>query len=187
MLIPHPVQSITFVLIKHFQILYRNARDHHRERVENKMAATTIADDLQRLQLQDQGQAINILDLNDHCLLEVFSHLRVIDLCAVKDCCERFVGLAISTVKIRFENDEFVVKFKQILHAQPMCLNACENCDADIAFYDRPQFEAVLKHFGQFIDALSFVTDLPDREFWLQLNRLDRPRIGLRATAFTAA
>lgn len=48
-----------------------------------------------------------ILSLNDDCLLEIFSYLKMTELCAVKDCCRRFSELAISVVQNGFRNKKY--------------------------------------------------------------------------------
>lgn len=55
-----------------------------------------------RTRSQEAIAKCKIFLLNDDCLLEIFSHLPTIDLCAVKDTCRRFSGLADSTMENRF-------------------------------------------------------------------------------------
>lgn len=43
--------------------------------------------------------------LNDDCLLEIFSRLPNADLCAIKDTCHRFRGLANGIAKVRFKRE----------------------------------------------------------------------------------
>lgn len=50
------------------------------------------------------SQPRNITELNDDCLLETFSHMRIADLCAVKGCCRRICYLAESSVEKGFRN-----------------------------------------------------------------------------------
>lgn len=48
-----------------------------------------------------------IFMLNDDCLLEIFSHLPTIDLCAVKDLCRRFNAMVESIVEKRWKGRAF--------------------------------------------------------------------------------
>lgn len=48
-----------------------------------------------------------ILSLNDDCFLEIFSYLGISDLCALKDCCQRFRSLTESVVQTRINKKEF--------------------------------------------------------------------------------
>lgn len=54
------------------------------------------------------SQNRNITELNDNCLLETFSHMQTIDLCAVKGCCSRFSYLAESVVEKRFRSNGYL-------------------------------------------------------------------------------
>lgn len=52
---------------------------------------------------------VKMLDLNNHCLLEVFRYLKSIDMCAVKDTCQRFHALAEKHMHLILKSEEVVV------------------------------------------------------------------------------
>lgn len=54
-------------------------------------------------------QHTNILDLNDDCLLEIFSHFELKDLCAVVDCCQRFKYFTNIIIETKFRKKDFDV------------------------------------------------------------------------------
>lgn len=55
-----------------------------------------------------QDERSSIMSLNDDCFLEIFSHLTLKDLCAVKDCCQRFSYLADSVVQTKSRKKKYV-------------------------------------------------------------------------------
>lgn len=77
----------------------------------------------------------SILRLNDDCLLEVFSHLSIEDLCAVKDCSRRFSDLADSVVRSRWRNKRY---------------------DCDLEDFNNNESEVILAlaKFGRFVSHL---------------------------------
>lgn len=78
----------------------------------------------------------NVPQLNDDCLLEIFSYLSATDLCAVRDCSRRLWGLAETTVeKI----------WKRVIHAAGV---------VDIAAHIGEELSIVAK-FGKLIPHLS--------------------------------
>lgn len=52
---------------------------------------------------------VNILSLNDDCLLDIFCYLSPLDMCAVKDTCHRFRGLAEHRMEQFYKKIEFVL------------------------------------------------------------------------------
>lgn len=58
-------------------------------------------------EIKQEEEEKNIMSLNDDCLLEVFEHFNMEDLCAIKDCCRRFSDLAIAVVKKGFRKKEY--------------------------------------------------------------------------------
>lgn len=70
--------------------LRRSARNHNKRR--------KIAD-----------PKMKISDVNDHCMLKIFDYLSSIDMCAVKDTCHRFRGLAEKHMQIRYRSNELVL------------------------------------------------------------------------------
>lgn len=52
---------------------------------------------------------VKILDLNDHCLLDIFQFLAPFDMCAVKDTCCRFRDLAEKQMKVCYTSEEFIL------------------------------------------------------------------------------
>lgn len=50
----------------------------------------------------------SILLLNDDCLLEILTHLKMEDLCQFRECCERFRYLADSVAEKRFRKEKYV-------------------------------------------------------------------------------
>lgn len=93
------------------------------------------AESTQGLASGNKSPKHSILQLNDDCLLEVFSHLSLKDLCAVKNCSWRFSNLADSVVRTRWRNKEYV---------------------CDLADFSNDESEAVLAlaKFGHFISKL---------------------------------
>lgn len=55
----------------------------------------------------------SIFSLNDDCFLEILSHLDTIDLCAFRECCQRFWYLATSALEKRCKRDEYLYLFKK--------------------------------------------------------------------------
>lgn len=55
---------------------------------------------------QDKPTGASIMTLNDDCFLEIFSRLDTVDLCAIKDCCQRFSCLADDVAQKRFLNSD---------------------------------------------------------------------------------
>lgn len=89
-----------------------------------------------RTRRQHAIASCEIYRLNDHCLLDVFSYLPTIDLCAVKHTCRRFNALADVTVKKRFDT-----KYPFDPEKQFILQNATNYKDTTL----------ILKHFGQFV------------------------------------
>lgn len=94
-----------------------------------------------------------ILDLNEDCVLQIFSFLPTIDLCAVKTTCQRFETLA---------NDHFVTRYRHHpVNFGPKFGDLAERGD----FSDGLK---VLRHFGGVIRALSVhcITEDDDSYHW---------------------
>lgn len=86
---------------------------------------------LPRTRSQHAAANCKILALNDDCLLEIFSHLPMMDLCAVKDSCRRFNVLADYTAKLAIQQlQEFDVLPK-------------DDNQKDLAIF--------MQHFGKFV------------------------------------
>lgn len=49
------------------------------------------------------------MDLNDHCLLDIFQYLPSYDMCAVKDTCHRFRELAEKQMEVFYKSEEFIL------------------------------------------------------------------------------
>lgn len=54
-----------------------------------------------------QEQDAPLLSLNDDCLLAIYSYLKMEDLCALKDCCQRLSFLALFIVERAFRKKKF--------------------------------------------------------------------------------
>lgn len=82
----------------------------------NRLKTTLKIDEseMSRTSGQQAAAKCKIFRLNDDCLLEIFSHLSTIDLCAIKISCHRFNYLADSTIKRRFRKEKgFKCKSKE--------------------------------------------------------------------------
>lgn len=93
-----------------------------------------------------------IFALNDDCLLEIFTYLPTIDLCAVKDTCRRFSALADYAAQLRFQQ---VAEFE--------CVPTQDN-QKDLAIF--------MQHFGKFIGGKIVVKSEPTfdaKKMWLLL------------------
>lgn len=67
-----------------------------KRKIQNKRKKVTVS-------------TVKILDLNDHCLLDIFRYLSPYELCAVKDTCHRFRGLAKKQVELFYKTEELIV------------------------------------------------------------------------------
>lgn len=85
-----------------------------------------------------------IFILNDDCLLEVFSYLSDVVLCAVKDTCRRFNALPDSVVQKRFQK---MSEFKYTLNRD-----------------NQKEFALTLQHFGKFIETPMIIETEPNVE-----------------------
>lgn len=56
-----------------------------------------------------QISTIKISDINDYCLLNILKHLTPLDMCAVKDTCHRFRGLAEKHMKLYYSTEALVI------------------------------------------------------------------------------
>lgn len=93
-----------------------------------------------------------IFVLNDDCLLEIFSYLPAVELCAVKDSCRRFNALADYAAKIRYQH---VTDFE--------CVPNRDN-QKDVAIF--------MQHFGKYVNGRIVVrTELgfDAKKMWLLL------------------
>lgn len=79
--------------------------------------------------------------LNDDCLLGIFSHLSLDDLCAVKDCSSRFSDLADSTVRRRMQNETYV-------------------CDVEDLFGVKSEQQVIVAKFGKFVTKLQLYGEI---------------------------
>lgn len=98
-------------------------------------------------------EATHILDVAEDCLQTILSFLPTIDLCAVKETCQRFEGLAERTFVARYRDRSFIFGPKIDDHT------------------DRADFSEavrVLHHFGRLIRALSvhYITEEEDSFLW---------------------
>lgn len=71
----------------------------------NQQMATTATP---KIVAANDDEICSILILNDDCLLEVFAHLELEDLCAIKDCCGRLSDLVDSIAVKRFRKMKYV-------------------------------------------------------------------------------
>lgn len=106
------------------------------------------------LRTRSQHAAANckINGLNDDCLLEIFSYLPAIELCAVKDTCRRFNALAEYTAKLRYQN---VRDFE--------CVPSSDNLK---------DFAIFMQHFGKYVKGKLVVKTDPffnAKKLWLLL------------------
>lgn len=60
------------------------------------------------INLKRKDRNHSILLLNDDCLLEILTHLKMEDLCQFRECCERFRFLADSVAEKRFRKEKYV-------------------------------------------------------------------------------
>lgn len=99
------------------------------------------------------AEVTHILDVADDCLQKILSFLPTIDLCAVKETCQRFESLAQQHFVTRYRHQAFIFR-------------------PDFSDYvDRPDFSnslRVLLHFGPLIRALSVhhITEDEDSVHW---------------------
>lgn len=98
-------------------------------------------------------EATHFLDVPEDCLQSIFSFLPTIDLCAVKETCQRFEGIADQTFVARYRDRSFIIGPKIDDHT------------------DRADFseaERVLHRFGRLIRALSvhYITEEEDSFLW---------------------
>lgn len=75
---------------------------------DNKIVATPSSNQVECAAPATQSQSFTILTLNDDCLLEIFEHLKVSDLFAITDTCQRFRQLAYRRVEKVFRKDDYV-------------------------------------------------------------------------------
>lgn len=87
----------------------------------------------------DSLSIMNILNLNDDCLREVFGALELSDLCSVADVCHRFRRIAVEAFKVS--------NYKKLeLHA--LC------CIEEEPIKRLQRIEKVLRHFGGFVESM---------------------------------
>lgn len=97
-------------------------------------------------------ETTQFLDLNDDCLLDIFSFLPTSALSAVKETCKRFLKPAEDEFKARYRDQPFIFgpEFQD--------------------FDDRADFSGALKtvhHFGKFIRVLSVHNIIDERDLYL--------------------
>lgn len=107
---------------------------------------------MSRTRSQHAAANCPIFVLNDDCLLEIFSYLPAVELCAVKDSCRRFNALADYASKIRYQ------------HAADLeCVLNRDN-QKDVAIF--------MQHFGKYVNGRIVVkTELgfDAKKMWLLL------------------
>lgn len=108
-----------------------------------------------------KDQCASILVLNDDCLMEVFSHLPTIDLCAVAECCCRFGNLADEIMKERFKK-----KTIRFYRTQSDSRQANYLPSRTVTMHQSKETESVLKHFGKFISHMWIASESLSKEFW---------------------
>lgn len=87
-------------------------------------------------QSSERVSITTILDLNDHCLREIFKHLNVYDLRAVADVCSRFKQNAEPVFSLQFKDS---------------CFDEGNNPNSDSYFR---QLAPVLRNFGMLLNSL---------------------------------
>lgn len=120
------------------QLKRLNANDNNNKKRKAKKATTSHTDTQTDPRMPNDNQ-LSILDLNDDCLMEIFHNLDALELCAVKDSCQRFRNLT-----------EY--HFQTIYNSKPFSFGDKDMRNRKII--SQIEQEKVLKHFGKFIKKL---------------------------------
>lgn len=97
--------------------------------------------DLKKLKISDV-KALNLIDINDHCLWHMFEFLDVDALVNISETNERFTPVAISVYRLLYRRTNKLVVNLGTAKYQP---NDCSLCPAD------ENIEAFFRHFGHLI------------------------------------